>query len=73
MDDNGARIATLYCTAWRGSAAPPNPLCSGLIGFFDRGLVVHVVMPVELGFDGTVATWQAVADFIDQQVALWRN
>jgi hypothetical protein len=73
MDDNGARIAILDCTAWRGSAAPPNPLCSGLIGFFDRGFVVHVVMPAELGFDGTVAKWQAVADFIDQQIALWRN
>lgn len=71
MDDLGERIAILSCTAWRGSAAPPRPSCHGLIGFFDRDVVVFVVLPAQLGFDGTSAKWRDVADFIDKQINIW--
>ena len=73
LDDTGARIARLGCTSWRGSAAPPQPSCHGLIGFFDRGFVVYVRFPAQMGFDGTVAKWRDVADFIDRQLTLWRS
>ena len=73
LDDLGVRIAILTCTAWRGAAAPPQPSCHGLIGFLDRGLIVRARFPSQMGFDGATAKWRDVADFIDGQLALWRN
>ena len=72
-DDTGVRIALLKCSAWRGNAAPPQPTCHGLIGFLDRGFAVHATVPAQMGFDGATAKWRDVADFIDEQLALWRN
>jgi hypothetical protein len=73
LDDMGERIATLSCSAWRGAAAPPQPSCHGRIGFLDQGFVVRVRFPSRMGFDGTIAKWRDVADFIDEQLALWRS
>lgn len=71
-DDNGTIAVSFFCSAYVGSIAPPNPLCSGWVWDRSDDLILQMKFPADRGQVGSDPIWMQPVFTALELVSNWR-
>jgi hypothetical protein len=71
-DDDGDIVVMLNCSAYIGTEAPPNPLCSGNVWQRTSDLELFLVFASDRGQHGSESRWRATIKAAIQLAKDWR-